>query len=114
MHIHPGRRLREDLRKRSGTHARGPVVTSRKRLLVQCTGECGLSFNQPVGEGTVGVLGGETYNFAWGPSKMGSREVTLELGREGHAGSLPSGEGGGKTAFQVDRTVCAGGKEAPD
>lgn len=88
-------------------------MTSRKRLLVQCTGECALSFNQSVGEGTVGVLDRETCNFAWGPSKMGSQEVTLELGREGHAGSLPSGEGGGKTAFQADRTVCAAGEGGP-
>lgn len=66
-----------------------------------------------MGEGTGGVLDGETCNFAWEPSKVDSQEVTLELGREGHVGSLPSREGGGKTAFQVDRTVCAGGKEAP-
>lgn len=94
-------------------HAQGPVVTSRERLLVQCTGECGLSFNPSVGEGTVGVLDRETCNFSWEPSKMGSQEVTLELGREGHVGSLPSGEGGGKTAFQGDRTVCAGGRGGP-
>lgn len=94
-------------------HAQDPVMTSRERLLVQCTGQCGLSFNLSVGEGTVGVLDRETCNFSWEPSKMGSQEMTLELGREGHVGSLPSGEGGGKTAFQGDRTVCAGGRGGP-
>lgn len=40
----------------------------------------------------MGGLEGETCNFAWGQPKMRSQEVTLELGREGHAGSQPIGE----------------------
>lgn len=39
--------------------------------------------------------------------------MTLELGCEGHVGSLPSGEGGGKTAFQGDRQYVQGEEEAP-
>lgn len=34
----------------------------------------------------------ETCNFTRRQSKMGSQEVTLELDREGQAGSLPSRE----------------------
>lgn len=41
----------------------------------------------------MGALQGQTSNFTWDDqSKVGSWEVTLELGREGHAGSLPRGE----------------------
>lgn len=52
----------------------------------------GLNSNTKVGEGVVGALEGETSNFAWGQSKIGLQEVTLDLGREGRAESLPSGE----------------------
>lgn len=61
----------------------------------------------------MGALEGKTSNLAWGQSKLASQEVTLELGREGHAESAKCGSNG-KTAFQVDRTVRAWEEEGPD
>lgn len=44
---------------------RARVLMARKRLLVQCRGWCGLSLNQSMGKGIVGVLERETCSFAW-------------------------------------------------
>ena len=74
----------------------GPNPGIKEELLVQQGGSCGLSFNQGVGESTVGGLEGETCNFAWGESKMGSQEGTLALGCEEHAGSMPREEAVGR------------------
>lgn len=61
----------------------------------------------------MGVLAGETGNFAWGQPKMRPQAVTLELGVKDMQGVSQWGKRG-STAFQVDRTVGAGGsKGAP-
>lgn len=52
--------------------AQGPVVTSGQRLLGPVHRRVWSELQPVGGEGTVGVLGGETCNFAWEPSKMGS------------------------------------------
>lgn len=52
-----------------------------KRSGLQCVCVCG-----GVPRGTVGVLAGQTFNFAWGKSGMGSQEMTLELGCGGTQG----------------------------
>lgn len=58
----------------------GPRLASRNRLLGEWGGLCGQSSHRGVGEGLVGVLEGETSNFAWGQSKIGSSGGDIGVG----------------------------------